>query len=173
MGAYVKSLNQLGEAVVQFNITLIPELIYKPDLLRLLKFEIIPEDDGSDEMDVQKYTFDWDVKGFSKAESTITFQLDFANADRISLGQEEDQITVVVLDRRYFQPAARRLLEGKTPEQAAEIKRQLVTADKAPLNTGVKLIRQMPNDKDSQNLAKKAAQANQAGSIITLLIFIV
>ena len=61
--------------VLQFNITLIPELIYKDDLLRLLKFEITPADDGDDDLGAgsSKYKFDWDVTGFSKADSTISF----------------------------------------------------------------------------------------------------
>ena len=83
---------------------MVPELLYKDDLVRLLKFKITPEDDGSDDIDgsSKKYEFDWDVTGFSKEESTIDFQLEFANADGISMGQEEDSISVDILDRKYF-----------------------------------------------------------------------
>ena len=43
--------------------------------MRLLKFKITPEDDGSDDIDFSnpKYNFDWDVTGFSKQDSTIDF----------------------------------------------------------------------------------------------------
>lgn len=55
---------------MQFNITLIPELIYTEDLKKVLRFEITPEDDGSDEMDPEgnKYNFDWSVISFNKQE---------------------------------------------------------------------------------------------------------
>ena len=48
LGCYIKSIDQLGKVVLQFNITLIPELIFEEDLKRVLRFEITPEDDGSD-----------------------------------------------------------------------------------------------------------------------------
>jgi hypothetical protein len=51
LGCYIKSISQLGVVVLQFNITLIPELIYIDDLKRVLRFTIIPEDDGSDDME--------------------------------------------------------------------------------------------------------------------------
>ena len=89
MGCYIKNIDQLGKVKLQFNITLIPELIYKDDLLKVLRFDITPEDDGSDEDDQQgqRYQFDWEVISFDKKESTIDFQLDFKNADSISLGE--------------------------------------------------------------------------------------
>ena len=89
---------------MKFNITLIPELIYTEDLKRVLKFTITPQDDGSDDFGElnEKYAFNWDVISFNKEESTIDFQIDFANADGISMGELEDIITVDVLDRRYF-----------------------------------------------------------------------
>lgn len=147
--------------------TLIPELIYKPDLLKLLRFEIIPSDDGSDDMDPggSKYQFDWDVTGFSKADSTIDFQLDFKNADGVSSGEQEDAITVVVLNKKYFQPK-HRLLTGEALEH------RMLAEDGAPLETGVKLIRQMPNNEESQKLARRAAAANQSASIVTILVFV-
>ena len=77
LGCWIKSLDTLGKVTLQFNVTLIPELIYKPDLERLLSFEITPEDDGSDEDRGSKLQFDWEVTGFSKEDSTIDFQLDF------------------------------------------------------------------------------------------------
>jgi hypothetical protein len=88
-GCYIKSIDQLGKVVLQFNVTLIPELIYTKDLQRVLKFVITPEDDGSDDMDFnsEKYKFDWSVTGFDKQLSTIDFQLDFENADGISMGE--------------------------------------------------------------------------------------
>lgn len=86
LGAYIQSLNQLGQVTLKFNVTLIPELIYKPDLEKLLRFEIVPQDDGSDISRVDKLTFDWSVTGFDKDESTISFQLDFKNAPWISSG---------------------------------------------------------------------------------------
>lgn len=49
-----------------------------------------------------------------------------------------------------------RLLEELDPEQREINKRNLETADKAPLDTGVKVIRQMPNNEDSKKLAKRA-----------------
>lgn len=70
VGCYIKSIDQLGKIVLQFNITLIPELIYTEDLKKVLRFEITPEDDGSDEMDPEgnKYNFDWSVISFNKQE---------------------------------------------------------------------------------------------------------
>ena len=115
MGCYIKNINQVGVVVLQFNITLIPELIYKDDLDKVLKFVITPEDDGSDDMDPNsnKYQFDWSIITFDKKLSTIDIQLDFENADGISMGEQEDSIDVIVMDRRYFQPriAKRRLEE--------------------------------------------------------------
>lgn len=75
LGCYIKSIDQLGKVVLQFNITLIPELIYIKDLKRVLKFTIIPEDDGSDDMEgpSDRYDFDWDVISFDKDLSTIDF----------------------------------------------------------------------------------------------------
>ena len=75
LGCYIKSLNQLGVVVLQFNITLIPELIYIDDLKRVLRFSIIPEDDGSDDMSgtTDRYDFEWDVISFDKDKSTIDF----------------------------------------------------------------------------------------------------
>ena len=68
LGCYIKSIDQLGVVVLQFNITLIPELIYSEDLKKVLSFEITPEDDGSDAMDEKsnKYDFDWEVISFNK-----------------------------------------------------------------------------------------------------------
>ena len=115
MGCYIKSIDQLGKVVLQFNITLIPELIYTEDLKRVLRFVITPEDDGSDGMDPnsEKYKFDWEVTGFDKKLSTIDFQLNFENADGISMGEQEDTIDVVVLDRRFFQPKINRRMLSK------------------------------------------------------------
>ena len=48
-----------------------------------------------------------------------------------------------------------------------------VKPDELPLDTGVKIIRQMPNNEESKKLADRADKANQAGSFITLVIFIV
>ena len=75
MGCYIKSLNQLGVVVLQFNITLIPELIYIEDLKKVIRFSIIPEDDGSDDMkgNSERYNFEWDVISFDKELSTIDF----------------------------------------------------------------------------------------------------
>lgn len=75
LGCYIKSINQLGLVTLKFNITLIPELVYTEDLKKVLRFEITPEDDGSDGMDgaSAKYNFDWDVITFNKEESTIDF----------------------------------------------------------------------------------------------------
>ena len=50
--------------------------------------------------------------------------------------------------------------------------RKLETADKTELKTGVKILRQMPNNEESQRLASRAAAANQAGALITLAIFV-
>lgn len=120
-----------------------------------------------------KYNFDWDVTSFNKADSTIDFQLDFENADGISMGEQEDSIKVVVLDRRYFQPKIRRLLEKLDPELRNHLNRKLLTADRVAIDTGVKLIRQMPNDEESKKLQKRAEQASSAGSFITVVIFLV
>ena len=175
LGCFIESIDQLGKVVLKFNITLIPELIYTEDLKKVLAFEITPQDDGSDEMDPNsnKYKFDWDVISINKEESTIDFQLDFENADGISMGELEDVIDVKVLDRRYFQPSIGRLLEGKTEDLKQDIKRKLKTADQLPLDTGVKVIRQMPNTEESKRLADRADKANSAGSIITIAIFLV
>ena len=51
MGCYIQSIDQLGKVVLKFNITIVPELVYADDLKKVLKFEITPEDDGSDDMD--------------------------------------------------------------------------------------------------------------------------
>ena len=69
---------------------------------------------------------------------------------------------MVVLDRRYFQPRMKRRML-----QAA------LTPDRVNIDTGVKLIRQMPNDEASKKLEKRAQQANSAGSFLTVLIFVV
>jgi hypothetical protein len=44
-------------------------------LRRVLRFSIIPEDDGSDDMEGKRdrYNFEWDVISFDKTLSTITF----------------------------------------------------------------------------------------------------
>ena len=48
-----------------------------------------------------------------------------------------------------------------------------VTPDRIPLDTNVKLIRQMSNDEQSQQLKKTAENANSAGSILTIMVFII
>ena len=75
LGCYIESIDQLGKVVLKFNITLISELIYTNDLKKVLRFEITPEDDGSDDIDEgsNKYKFDWDVISFNKEESSIDF----------------------------------------------------------------------------------------------------
>ena len=89
LGCFIKEIDQIGILTLQFNITIIPELIYTEDLKKVLKFEITPEDDGTDSFENPgtKYEFDWDVVSFDKTLSTITFQLDFKNADSISMGE--------------------------------------------------------------------------------------
>ena len=106
VGCYIESIDQLGKVVLKFNSTLIHELVYKVDLKKVLKFEIIPLDLDRDDVDqIQSlYQFDWKVTGFDKVKWTIDFQLDFKNADAISSGKDEDIIKVDILDRRYFQP---------------------------------------------------------------------
>ena len=32
LGSWIKSLDTIGKVTLQFNVTLVPELIYKPDL---------------------------------------------------------------------------------------------------------------------------------------------
>ena len=51
--------------------------------------------------------------------------------------------------------------------------RKLETADKVPLSSGVKVIRQMPNDESSKKLQERANSANNVGSLITLVIFVI
>ena len=42
LGCYIKSIDQLGKVVLQFNTTLVAELIYIEDLKRVLQFTLTP-----------------------------------------------------------------------------------------------------------------------------------
>jgi hypothetical protein len=63
--------------------------------------------------------------------------------------------------------------ELKMRELAWERQLHELTPDRVPLNTNVKLIRQMPNDEASHKLQQHAEHANGAGSFLTVMIFII
>lgn len=61
-----------------------------------------------------------------------------------------------MLNKRYFQPKHTRLL----------------SENDEPLETGILLVRQMPNTKESHEHARRVEVADEGMSLTTLMIFI-